>query len=97
MSRPFSNESVFRAVAHPTRRRILDLLRHAERSVSEIASSLGISMNNLSPHLGVLRTSGLVVQRRRGHFRFYALAPQNLKPIAAWMRAYESVLARTRK
>lgn len=96
MSRPFADESVFRAIADPTRRRVLELLRVSERPVTEIAQTLGISMRNLSPHLKVLRLSGLLVQHRRGRFRFYGLAAKDLKIAIAWLRPFERMSQSTR-
>lgn len=91
MSRPFADESAFRAVAHPVRRRVLDLLREHRRTVTELFEAFHISQQAFSQHLRILRTSGLVRQRRRGRYRVYSLDPTKLKAIGDWILAYERV------
>ena len=51
-----------------------DALRHGERSVSDLASLLGIRKANISQHLMVLRAKGIVTPRRDGQTIFYRLA-----------------------
>lgn len=85
MSRPYSSADAFRAVADPTRRRILDLLRRREMVVGELAESLRVSGPTLSFHLGVLRHAGLAVSRRRGRHLTYAVNPRPLQAISAWL------------
>ena len=89
MSRPHANESVFRAIADPTRRRIIEVLRKGERSVIDLAKALGRNLPNLSHHLTVLRTAGVVHQRRVGRSRMYQLDAGMLRGAAAWLRAIE--------
>jgi DNA-binding transcriptional ArsR family regulator len=90
MSRPISSESAFRAVADPTRRRIIDMLRARESSPADMNQSLRIKPPVLSFHLRVLTNAGMIVQRRRGRDRVYRLLPQSLAPITSWMRTHES-------
>lgn len=85
MSRPFSSADAFRAVADPTRRRILDLLRRREMTVGEIAESLPISGAALSFHLRVLRHSDLAVARRRGRHLAYTVNLRPLRAVTAWL------------
>ena len=59
------------AVAHPKRLELLDLLRDGERCVCEMAPLLGIRQANLSQHLSILRTAGVVVTRRSGPSVYY--------------------------
>jgi DNA-binding transcriptional ArsR family regulator len=66
MSRPRNSESVFRAIADPTRRKMLDLLRDGERSVGEMVTTMRLQRAVASHHLGVLIQAGLIRQRRRG-------------------------------
>jgi DNA-binding transcriptional ArsR family regulator len=57
----------FRALADPTRLRILDHLRtHDEASVGEITDALGASQQNVSKHLSALHAEGFVARRKRG-------------------------------
>ncbi len=81
--------SVFRAVADPSRREILDLLADGERSVSELLSHFRFSQPALSKHLRVLREAGLVVARAVGRHRRYALRGEGLRSVAEWVRHYE--------
>jgi DNA-binding transcriptional ArsR family regulator len=84
-----SNESVFRAVADPTRRKIIDLLRGRELTPGAIAEALRIKHEALTFHLRVLLNTGLVSQRRRGRNRAYRLHPRVLSPIAQWLRVHD--------
>lgn len=59
---------------HATRVGILNLLRHGERSVGELADDLGIPQPNVSQHLSVMRAAGVLVQRREGTTIHYRLA-----------------------
>jgi ArsR family transcriptional regulator len=63
---------LFRALAHPARVRVLEILVEGERSVGELQPLVGIEMSHLSQQLGVLRRAGLVTTRREGSSVFYA-------------------------
>lgn len=62
---------LFRALAHPTRIRILELLRSAELTVSELQAHLGIESSSVSQQLGVLRARHIVEGRKEGTAVFY--------------------------
>jgi DNA-binding transcriptional ArsR family regulator len=65
----------FRALADPTRLRILDQLRrHEELSVGELTEALGTSQQNVSKHLGALRTEGFLARRKAGTSSLYRIA-----------------------
>jgi ArsR family transcriptional regulator len=64
---------LFRALAHPARIRILEVLADGERSVGDIAPSVGIESSHLSQQLGVLRRAGLLSTRKEGSSVFYAI------------------------
>jgi ArsR family transcriptional regulator, arsenate/arsenite/antimonite-responsive transcriptional repressor len=61
----------FRALADPTRRRILRMLRERRRTSGEIADSFPSSWPTISRHLAVLRSAGLIVRERDGQFIYY--------------------------
>jgi len=61
----------FRALADPTRRRILRLLRERRRTSGEIAEAFQSSWPTISRHLAVLRAAGLIVRERKGPFVEY--------------------------
>jgi len=65
----------FRAVADPTRLRILNLLRGGERCVCELVDVLGCPQPKASRHLAYLRRAGLVSVRKEGLWAYYKLAP----------------------
>jgi len=66
-------DRTFKALADPTRRRILALLRPADLAAGEIASRFDMAWASVSHHLQVLRDAGLVVSRRDGQHIFYSL------------------------
>ena len=84
-------DRVFRAVADPTRRGILERLHQAELTVTEICEPLHITQPSLSKHLAVLKRSGLITARRSGRHRYYRLHPEPLEQIAAWAAQFRDV------
>lgn len=82
-----SSESVFRAVAHPARRRILQLLRDRELTAGEIARQFKHSQPVTSQHLRVLQQAGLLSMRQMGVRRRYKLLPRQLKPLIDWVNS----------
>jgi len=81
-------QAVFRALADPTRRRILGLLRVSGRSVGELAENFPISRPAISKHLRMLRSAGLVVSHRRGTARICELNAQPLRAVNEWLHDY---------
>ncbi|MET7532626.1 metalloregulator ArsR/SmtB family transcription factor [Streptomyces goshikiensis] len=69
---------VFRALADPTRRQILEDLRSGELAAGEIAARFSISAPSISRHLGVLKGAGLVAERREGNRILYSLVEDRL-------------------
>ncbi|MFD9407245.1 metalloregulator ArsR/SmtB family transcription factor [Streptomyces sp. NPDC059989] len=69
---------VFRALADPTRRQILEDLRGGEMAAGEIAGRFPISAPSVSRHLGVLKSAGLVRERRDGNRILYTLVEERL-------------------
>ena len=65
---------ICQVLADPKRLRLIDALRDAERSVGELAETLGATYPNVSQHLNVMRDAGLVVSRRDGTSVYYRLA-----------------------
>lgn len=80
---------IFRAVADPTRRSILERLHEREHTVAELCKPFRITQPSLSKHLAVLRRSGLIAGRRAGRHRYYRLAPEPLEQIAAWAAKFD--------
>jgi len=69
---------VFKALADPTRRQILQDLQGGELTAGEIASRFTISAPSVSRHLGVLRNAGLINERRNANRIFYSLVEERL-------------------
>jgi DNA-binding transcriptional ArsR family regulator len=69
---------VFRALADPTRRQILQDLRDGELSAGEIAGRFTITAPSISRHLTVLKSAGLVNERRDANRIFYSLVEERL-------------------
>ena len=80
--------TAYAALAEPSRRHILDLLRERERSVNELVERVGLSQPGVSKHLKVLREAGLVTARPAGKQRFYGLRPTPLAEVADWLEPY---------
>lgn len=81
---------VFRAIADPTRRAILDRLRAGPAPVNSLAADFRQSRPAISKHLKVLRTAHLVTEQRAGRERYYQIEPQPLREVAAWVESYRS-------
>ncbi|MBV8758899.1 MAG: winged helix-turn-helix transcriptional regulator [Deltaproteobacteria bacterium] len=79
---------VFRAIADPTRRAILDRLRAGPTPVNELASDFEQSRPAISKHLRVLREARLVTEEKVGRERLYALDPRPLAKAAGWLEGY---------
>jgi DNA-binding transcriptional ArsR family regulator len=84
-----TEDVVFRALADPTRREILTLLRERRRSVGEIASNFRVSRPAISKHLRLLRGAGLVVDRPQGTARVCELNAEPLRQIESWLERYK--------
>ena len=84
-----SQPEVFQAIADPTRRALLDLLRGGERPVKSLVEHFAISQPAISQHLRVLREARLVSERRVGRQRLYRLQGEALAQVADWLAHYE--------
>ena len=80
---------VFSALANPTRRQILDLLRQGPRSAGEVAAAFELGRPAVSEHLFVLRQVGLVQEEAVGRQRIYHLNAEGLKAVAEWIHPFE--------
>jgi DNA-binding transcriptional ArsR family regulator len=81
---------VYRAIADPTRRAILDRLRAGPTPVNTLADDFAQSRPAISKHLRVLREARLVSEQRVGRERFYALSPAPLHQVAGWIEGYRA-------
>jgi DNA-binding transcriptional ArsR family regulator len=85
-----SADAAFAALADPTRRAVLDLLRAGRRPAGDIAAMFPVSRPAISKHLRHLRRVRLVDERREGRNRYYSLNPAPLKAIDAWLSGYRA-------
>jgi DNA-binding transcriptional ArsR family regulator len=84
----YSTESTFSALADPTRRAVLDLLRNGEQPAGRIAGLFTVSRPAISKHLRQLRKARLVVEHRSGRHRLYRLNPEPLRAVDSWLEDY---------
>ena len=89
MSRPAAAENVFRAIADPTRRGLLDRLRHGPSAVGPLAAKFDLTLPAVSQHLKILRDADLVREQRDGRQRVYRLHPAPLREVLDWIAHYE--------
>lgn len=80
--------TVFKLLAEPSRRRILDLLRREELAVGELVRRLKMSQPSVSKHLRVLREAGVVTVRVDAQQRRYRLRPEPLVEVDEWLAPY---------
>ncbi len=85
-----TSNAAFRAIADPTRREILGLLRGGPQTVGELASNFRTSRPAISKHLRLLRSAGLVATQKRGAAHVCRLNARPLRAVNAWLREYEA-------
>ncbi len=78
-------DQVFRALADPSRRSMVERLAGGSASVSELAEPLAMSLAAVVQHLGVLEGAGVVATEKVGRVRVCRLAPQGLGPAEGWL------------
>lgn len=85
------SDEVFRSLADPTRRGILEhLLESGEQNVRALTERAGVSQATVSRHLAVLKQAGLVRDRPQGRMVHYAADPQGLSPLMDWIGFYSA-------
>ncbi|HEY4244247.1 MAG TPA: metalloregulator ArsR/SmtB family transcription factor [Kofleriaceae bacterium] len=73
------------ALAHPTRRAILDRLARGEQRMTAVAEPFDISLNSISKHVRILERAKLVRRRREGREHFLSCNPKPLDDAATWI------------
>jgi len=84
----YSPEAAFSALADPTRRAVLDLLRQGSQPAGRIAQAFPVSRPAISKHLRLLRKAHLVEERREGRHRLYTLNAAPLQAVDSWLKHY---------
>ena len=69
-----SGADVFKALGHPSRLLIVDVLTYGERCVADLTELIGCDISTVSNHLSILRNAGIVADDRRGQQVFYRIA-----------------------
>jgi DNA-binding transcriptional ArsR family regulator len=83
-------DTVFAALANPTRRELLRLLRdEGQQPVQQLANHFTMQRPSISEHLKVLRDVGLVSEHKQGRQRYYSLQGVPLREIQEWLAPYE--------
>src|ERR1700679_3964662 len=83
-------EETFQALADPTRRAVLDMLRRGSQPAGNIAGSFPVSRPAISKHLRLLRRAHLVREHREGRHRVYQLNPEPLRAVDSWLDEYRN-------
>lgn len=76
---------VFKALADPTRRKILDLLKNRDLSAGEIADKFSMTKPSISNHLSILKKADLVLVEKKGQFMIYSLNTTLFQDVIKWM------------
>jgi DNA-binding transcriptional ArsR family regulator len=84
------DDALFRALADPSRRKILQSLMEGEAAVKDLTARFDISQPAVSQHLATLRHAGLVADRRDGRLVYYRIDPEGLRPLIDWLTHYEA-------
>ena len=84
-ARADNTDAVMLALAAPQRRRILELVRDGELPAGEIAEHFDVTPQAVSQHLRTLKEAGLITERREGTRRLYALRPEAIQDVRAYL------------
>lgn len=88
MSKAQSLDTVFAALADPTRRAILAMLLEDDMAVTDVAAPFAMSLAAISKHLGILSRAGLITQERRGRVVWCKLEPDAMRDASIWMQGF---------
>lgn len=81
-------DTVFAALADPTRRSILMMLLEDDMAVTDVAEPFHISLAAISKHLAILSNAGLISQEKRGRVKWCKLEPTALRAASVWMQGF---------
>jgi DNA-binding transcriptional ArsR family regulator len=86
---PSAADSLFKALADPTRRAIFErLAREGDQTVHALTARAGVSQPMVSKHLSALKRARLVRNRRKGRETHYSVQPRGLAPLEDWIGHY---------
>jgi DNA-binding transcriptional ArsR family regulator len=78
-------DAVFKALSDPTRREILRLLSHGEKTAGELAEGFDMTRPSMSHHFAVLKEAGLITSRREGQQIWYRINSTVAQDVIAWV------------
>ncbi len=81
-------DTVFTALADPTRRTILAMLLEDDMAVTDVAHPFAMSLSAISKHLQVLAEAQLISQEKRGRVKWCKIEPDNLREASIWMQGF---------
>ncbi len=81
-------DTVFAALADPTRRAILSMLLEDDMAVTDVAEPFEMSLAAISKHLAILTRAGLISQEKRGRVKWCKLEPDAMKQASVWMQGF---------
>lgn len=81
-------DTVFAALADPTRRAILTMLLEDDMAVTDVAEPFSMSLAAISKHLAVLADARLITQEKRGRVKWCKLEPDALRAASVWMQGF---------
>lgn len=83
-----SLDTVFAALADPTRRQILSMLLEDDMAVTDVAEPFEMSLAAISKHLVILTKAGLISQEKRGRVKWCKLEPDAMREVSVWMQGF---------
>ncbi len=81
-------DTIFAALADPTRRAILAMLLEDDMAVTDVAEPFEMSLAAISKHLAVLTAAGLISQDKRGRVKWCRIEPDALRGASIWMQGF---------
>lgn len=81
-------DTIFSALADPTRRAILAMLLEDDMAVTDVAEPFQISLTAISKHLGILAEAGLINREKRGRVIWCKLEPDAMRNASVWMQGW---------
>lgn len=85
---PAPLDTVFSALADPTRRAILVMLLEDDMAVTDVAEPFEMSLAAISKHLTILTKAGLITQEKRGRVKWCKLEPDAMRDASIWMQSF---------
>jgi DNA-binding transcriptional ArsR family regulator len=79
-------DDIYKALADPTRRKILELLRAGDKNAGQISGQFNVTNASISHHLSILKNAGLVQSEKRGQFIIYSLNTTVFQDVFLWLQ-----------